>query len=46
VDRRALNGRPLFVANAVRGIVEVAALDGVPGTHVAATRALQARFWP
>ncbi len=46
VDRRALNGRPLLVANAVRGIVEVAALDGVPGTHAAATRALQARFWP
>lgn len=46
VDRRALNGRALFVANAVRGIVEVAALDGVPGLHVAATRALQARFWP
>jgi len=45
VDRRALNGRPLFVANAVRGIVEVAALDGVPGLHTAATRALQARFW-
>ena len=46
VDRRALNGRPMFVANAVRGIVEVAALDGVPGSHAAATRALQARFWP
>jgi branched-subunit amino acid aminotransferase/4-amino-4-deoxychorismate lyase len=46
VDRRALNGRPLFVANAARGIVEVAALDGVPGLHTVATRALQARFWP
>jgi branched-subunit amino acid aminotransferase/4-amino-4-deoxychorismate lyase len=46
VDRRALNGRALFVANAVRGIVEVAALDGVPGLHAAATRVLQARFWP
>jgi branched-subunit amino acid aminotransferase/4-amino-4-deoxychorismate lyase len=46
VDRRALNGRALFVANAVRGIVEVAALDGVPTSHVPATRALHARFWP
>jgi branched-subunit amino acid aminotransferase/4-amino-4-deoxychorismate lyase len=46
VERRALERRSLFVANAARGIVEVAALDGVPRPGSAATRALQARFWP
>ena len=46
VERKALERRPLFVANAARGIVEVAALDGVPSPGSAATRALQARFWP
>lgn len=45
VARTALEG-PLVVANAVRGIVEVVALDGVPTPSVAETRALQARFWP
>ena len=44
--RAALNGRSLLVANAVRGIVEVVSLDGVPTPESAATRALQARFWP
>jgi len=46
VERRVLERRSLFVANAARGIVEVAALDGVPCPGSAATRALQARFWP
>ena len=46
VDRRGLAGRALFLANAVRGIVEVAALDGVPSPLSAATQALAARFWP
>ena len=46
VDRRGLTGRALFLANAVRGIVEVAALDGVPSPGSAATQALAARFWP
>jgi branched-subunit amino acid aminotransferase/4-amino-4-deoxychorismate lyase len=46
VERRVLERGSLFVANAARGIVEVAALDGVPRPGSAATRALQARFWP
>jgi branched-subunit amino acid aminotransferase/4-amino-4-deoxychorismate lyase len=46
VARTQLEGRPLLLANAVRGIVEVATLDGVPTPTDAATRALQARFWP
>lgn len=46
VDRAALTGRPLFLSNAVRGIVEVAALDGVETPAEARTRALTARFWP
>jgi branched-subunit amino acid aminotransferase/4-amino-4-deoxychorismate lyase len=46
VDRRILEGRALFLANAVRGIVEVAALDGVPTPGSGATQALAARFWP
>jgi para-aminobenzoate synthetase/4-amino-4-deoxychorismate lyase len=46
IPRAGLEERPLFVANAVRGIVEVVALDGVPMPSAAATRVLQARFWP
>jgi len=46
IPRRELEGRALLVANAVRGIVEVAALDGVPTPPADATRALEARFWP
>jgi branched-subunit amino acid aminotransferase/4-amino-4-deoxychorismate lyase len=46
IGRAGLDGRPLLLANAVRGIVEVAALDGVPAPNGAATRELQARFWP
>ncbi|HEX5385760.1 MAG TPA: aminotransferase class IV [Gemmatimonadales bacterium] len=51
--RGALDGTPMFVANAVRGIVEVATLDGVPvpapgalGSAVeAAFAALRRQFW-
>jgi branched-subunit amino acid aminotransferase/4-amino-4-deoxychorismate lyase len=41
-----IRGRALFVANAVRGIVPVAALDGraVPGET--GTARLAAEFWP
>lgn len=46
VDRKALERRSLFVANAARGIVEVASLDGVSRPGSPATRALQGRFWP
>jgi len=46
IGRAGLDGRPLLLANAVRGIVEVVALDGVPAPSEAATRELQARFWP
>jgi branched-subunit amino acid aminotransferase/4-amino-4-deoxychorismate lyase len=44
--RSDLDGRALFLSNAVRGIVEVAALDGVPVPRQAGTEALRARFWP
>jgi len=46
IERSGLEGRPLLVANAVRGIVEVVALDGVPTPSASATGALGARFWP
>lgn len=45
VGRRALGGKSLFVANAVRGVVEVAALDRMPVPQHPATRALAERFW-
>ena len=41
-----IRGRPLFVANAVRGIVPVASLDGVAVPESDATDALAGRFWP
>jgi branched-subunit amino acid aminotransferase/4-amino-4-deoxychorismate lyase len=46
VGREALKGRALLVANAARGIVEVATLDGVPVPKDARTEGLVARFWP
>lgn len=42
----ALAGRSLFVANAARGIVEVASLDGVRVPADPRTAGLWARFWP
>jgi branched-subunit amino acid aminotransferase/4-amino-4-deoxychorismate lyase len=41
-----IRGRPLFVANSVRGVVPVATFDGaaIPGSDE--TEALAARFWP
>jgi branched-subunit amino acid aminotransferase/4-amino-4-deoxychorismate lyase len=41
-----IRGRPLFVANAVRGVVPVAALDGAPVPAASETEALASRFWP
>jgi branched-chain amino acid aminotransferase/4-amino-4-deoxychorismate lyase len=46
LPREALGGRSLFLANAVRGIAEVATLDGFPVPTNAGTAALAARFWP
>ena len=46
VTATALRGRPLLLANALRGVVEVTALDDVAVRSEARTRALQARFWP
>jgi branched-subunit amino acid aminotransferase/4-amino-4-deoxychorismate lyase len=49
-ERKALldevRGRPMFVANAARGVVPVATLDGVAVAEVPETEALAARFWP
>jgi len=41
-----LEGMPLFLANAVRGVVPVATLDGVPVPAGRETDALARRFWP
>lgn len=46
LTRGDLGGCSLFLSNAVRGIVEVAALDGVPVPRHAGTQGLRARFWP
>lgn len=46
VGRGELAGRSLFLSNAVRGIVEVSTLDGVPVPRHVGTDALRARFWP
>ena len=42
----ALEGRSLLLANAARGIVEVASLDGVRVPSDPRTAELWARFWP
>jgi branched-subunit amino acid aminotransferase/4-amino-4-deoxychorismate lyase len=41
-----LSGRSLLLGNALRGIVEVASLDGVTVPRDARTAGLVARFWP
>ena len=50
VERKALvdevKGLPMFVANAVRGVLPVATLDGVAVPELPETEALAARFWP
>lgn len=43
---RDLQGLPLVLVNAVRGVVPVAALDGVPVPESPETDALARRFWP
>jgi para-aminobenzoate synthetase/4-amino-4-deoxychorismate lyase len=42
----ALAGSSLFIANAVRGIVEVALFDGAPVPRDARTAELASAFWP
>lgn len=41
-----LEGRPLVLVNAVRGVVPVATLDGMPVPAAPETDALARRFWP
>ena len=43
---RELEGRPFILVNAVRGVVPVASLDGVPVPGSRETDALARRFWP
>ena len=42
----ALNGKPLVLVNAVHGVREVAALNGVPVPSDVRARGLADRFWP
>jgi branched-chain amino acid aminotransferase/4-amino-4-deoxychorismate lyase len=46
LTRAQLEGRSLFVANAVRGVVPVVALDGVKVPESGRLGALAAQFWP
>ena len=46
VERGYLEGRPLFVGNAVRGVVPVAQLDGVPVAESPDLARVAAVFWP
>ncbi|MEA2723266.1 MAG: branched-chain amino acid aminotransferase [Gemmatimonadales bacterium] len=43
---RDLQGRPFILVNAVRGVVPVASLDGVPVPGSRETDAVARRFWP
>ncbi len=44
--RGEVAGKSLFLTNAVRGVVPIAALDGAPVPTDARTTALAQRFWP
>jgi 4-amino-4-deoxychorismate lyase len=44
--RAALDGKSLFLANAVRGVVPIASLDGTPVPADLRTVDLARRFWP
>ena len=46
VTLEEIRGRSLFVANAVRGVVPVATLDGAAVPDSPDTEALAKRFWP
>jgi branched-subunit amino acid aminotransferase/4-amino-4-deoxychorismate lyase len=41
-----VRGMPMFVANAVRGVVPVASLDGAAIAETPETEGLASRFWP
>ena len=41
-----VRGMPMFVANAVRGVVPVASLDGAAIAESPETERLASRFWP
>ncbi|MBA3445759.1 MAG: aminotransferase class IV [Gemmatimonadales bacterium] len=43
---KELQGLPLLLVNAVRGVVPVLSLDGLPLPESRETEALAARFWP
>ena len=43
---QALAGKSLFLTNAVRGVVPIASLDGVPVPADSRTAELARRFWP
>ncbi|HLB82786.1 MAG TPA: aminotransferase class IV [Gemmatimonadales bacterium] len=45
-SREALAGKSLFLANAVRGVVPITSLDGVPASPDRRTADLTGRFWP
>jgi branched-subunit amino acid aminotransferase/4-amino-4-deoxychorismate lyase len=45
VVRRVLAGKPLFVTNAVRGVVEVATIDRIGVPQHPGTAGLRERFW-
>ena len=44
--RAALEGKSLFLTNAVRGVVPLASLDGAPVPRDSRTEDLARRFWP
>ena len=44
--RAELDGKSLFLTNAVRGVLPIASLDGVPVPVDARTAELAGRFWP
>jgi branched-subunit amino acid aminotransferase/4-amino-4-deoxychorismate lyase len=44
--RAALAGKSLFLTNAVRGVLQIAALDGEPVQPHPGTQELLKRFWP
>ena len=45
-SRGALDGKSVFLTNAVRGVVAIASLDGKPVPADQRTAALAKRFWP
>lgn len=46
IDRAGLDGRPVALVNAVRGVVPIASLDGTKVPQSALLERLAGRFWP